>query len=136
MDDEKRFLILSSGGEFYAIPIARLVEISAPRQILRDPNLSGLFEGKVDYRGKMTPVVNLRKALQMPDQRGGALLFLRGAKGVTGLLVDGVTEIATLDQSPAPMPPGVINPGIRTYRGVLRYHDALALLLDEDVLLP
>jgi len=136
MDEENRFLILSLEGESYAISIARLAEISAPRQIQKDPNLAEIFEGKVDYRGKMTPVVNLRKILKMPSFSGSALLFIKNAKGILGLLVDSVTEIAAVEHPPEPLPAGVINPSIRYYRGVLRYRDTLALLLDEDGLLP
>ncbi len=136
MDEENRFLILSLEGESYAISIARLAEISAPRQILKDPNLSGVFEGKVDYRGKMTPVLNLRKVLHMPSFSGSALLFIKSAKGVLGILVDSVTEITSVEHPPEPLPGGILDSGPRYYRGVLRYRDTLALLLDEDGLIP
>lgn len=136
MDEENRFLILSLNGESYAISIARLVEISAPRQIQKDKNLSELFEGKVDYRGKMIPVLNLRKVFKMPLQGGTALLILKSAKGPLGVLVDAVSEIISADHAPSPIPAGLMNPSIKYYRGILRHGEQLVLLLNEDGLLP
>lgn len=136
MDEEKRFLILSLEGESYAIPITRLVEISAPRQIRKDPNLTEIFEGKTDYRGKWVPVVNLRKIFKIRNGASSALLIINTVKGVLGILVDAVSEIINAEQKPVPLPPGVINPGIRYYGGVLRHGDSLVLLLNADGLLP
>jgi chemotaxis signal transduction protein len=136
MDEDKRFLILSLEGESYAIPITRLVEISAPRQIRKDPNLTEIFEGKTDYRGKWVPVVNLRKIFKIRNGVSSALLIINTVKGVLGILVDAVSEIINAEQKPVPMPPGVINPGIRYYGGVLRHRDSLVLLLNADGLLP
>lgn len=136
MDEEKRFLILSLEGESYAIPITRLVEISAPRQIRKDPNLTEIFEGKTDYRGKWVPVVNLRKIFKIRNGASSALLIISTVKGVLGILVDAVSEIINAEQKPVPLPPGVINPGIRYYGGVLRHGDSLVLLLNADGLLP
>lgn len=135
MDEDKRFLILSLDGESYAISITRLVEISAPHQIQKDKSLSDIFEGKTDFRGKMVPVINLRKIFRMPLQGGSALLILKTAKGNLGILVDSVSEIITTEQAPAPLPAGLMNPSIKYYRGILHHGERLALLLNEDGLL-
>ncbi len=136
MDEEKRFLILSLEGEGYAVPITKLVEISALRQIQKDPKLTELFEGKVDYRGKWVPVINLRKIFKIQGGTSTALLIIRSTKGILGILVDAVSEIITAEQEPVPVPRGVINPSIRYYRGILRHRDNLVLLINEDGLLP
>ncbi len=136
MDEAIRFLILSLNGEGYAIPVAKLVEISVPREIQKDPKLTEVFEGKVDYRGKWLPVLNLRKIFKLPAGASSALLIMKCAKGNVGILADAVTEIMTSDQKPAPLPPGIINPSMQYFRGVLRHRDSLVLLLNEDGLLP
>jgi len=135
MDEDKRFLILSLDGESYAISITRLVEISASHQIQKDKSLSEFFEGKTDFRGKWVPVINLRKIFKMPLQGGSAMLILKSVKGNLGILVDSVSEIITTDQAPAPLPAGLMNPGIKYYRGILRHGERLALLLNEDGLI-
>jgi len=135
MDEGTRFLILSLGGETYALPITRLLEITVPRNIQKDAKLTELFEGKIEYRGALIPVLNIKRLFKLPGTPGSALLVVKSCKGMLGLLVDAVTEILDSEQKPAPMPPGVVNPSYRYYSGVLRHKDNLVLLLNEDGLL-
>jgi purine-binding chemotaxis protein CheW len=135
MDDGTRFLILSLGGESYAIPIRKLLEITVPGRIQNDAKLTALFEGKIEYRGKWIPVLNVKKIFNIAGKPGAVLLVVKSGKGVVGMLVDEVKEILETDQKPAPMPPGVVNPSLRYYSGILRHRDSLVLLLNEDGLL-
>lgn len=136
MDQKTRFLILSLQGESFAIPVASLLEISVPRTIQKDQNLSEIFEGRIDYRGKLIPVVNLKKILRLPGNPGGGLVVLKSSKGVFGLLVDAAKELLETAQKPVPMPHGVLNPDLNYYAGILRHREDLVLLLNEDGLLP
>lgn len=136
MDETNRFLILSLEGDRYAISISRLIEISAPREIRKDPKLTEIFEGKTDYRGKPIPVINLRRLFKIGGGTSTALLIIKTAKGPLGIVVDSVSEIVAIDHPPIPVPKGVINPSIRYYRGILRHGDFLTLLINEDGLLP
>ncbi len=136
MDEGTRFLILSLEGEAYAVPISRLLEIAVPRNIQKDPNLTELFEGKFEFRGKLIPVLNIKKVLNLPGTIGTTLLVVKSGKGTLGVLVDAVTEILDTDQRPVPMPKGVINPSMQYYSGILRHKDNLVLLLNGDGLLP
>jgi purine-binding chemotaxis protein CheW len=136
MDKGTRFLIVSLEGESYAMPIARLLEIAVPRAIKKDANLTEVFEGKFEFRGKWIPVLNIKKILRLPAKPGTALLVINSAKGVLGMLVDAVTEIIDTAQKPAPVPKGVMNPTLQYFGGILRYRDDLILLLNEDGLLP
>ncbi len=136
MDDGTRFLILSLEGESYAVPLTRLLEIMVPRDIQRDANLTELFEGKIEYRGKWIPVLNVKKILKLSGKPGSALLVVKSGKGPLGLLVDAVREILDTEQKPVPMPRGVMNPSLQYYNGILRYKEGLALLLNEDGLMP
>jgi chemotaxis signal transduction protein len=136
MDDKIRFLILSLEGESFAIPITSLLEITVPKNIQKDQKLSEIFEGKLDYRGKMIPVVNLKKVLKLPGNPGGALIVVKSSKGVLGLLVDSAKELLETAQKPVPMPRGVLNPSLNYYAGILRNREDLVVLLNEDGLLP
>jgi chemotaxis signal transduction protein len=137
MDVGKRFLILSLGGEKYALAISKLLEITIPRGIYKkDAELPEIFEGKLEYRGQWIPALDIKKVFKIAGNAGANLLVVKTIKGVLGVLVDDVMEILDTDLNPAPMPQGVINPGLRYYRGVLRYKEELVLLLNEDGLLP
>jgi purine-binding chemotaxis protein CheW len=136
MAEGTRFLLVSLGGESYAMPIDRLLEITVPRDVRKDANLTELFEGKVEFRGKWVPVLNIKKMLRLPGAPGAALLVVQSAKGVLGMLVDSVREIIDTAQQPVPVPRGVMNPTLKYFGGVLRHRDDLILLLNEDGLLP
>lgn len=136
MDEHTRFLILSLDGEGYAIPLTKLLEITAPHGLQRDSDLTEVFEGKFEFRGKWIPVLNLKKVFKMPGGKGAALLVIKSGRGVLGMLVDAVTEILDTEQKPVPMPAGVVNPSLRYYSGILRHGEGLVLLLNEDGLLP
>ena len=136
MDDKIRFLIVLLEGESFAIPITSLLEITVPKNIQKDQKLSEIFEGKLDYRGKMIPVVNLKKVLKLPGNPGGGLIVVKSSKGVLGLLVDGARELLETSQKPVPMPRGVLNPSLNYYAGILRNREDLVVLLNEDGLLP
>jgi len=135
MDEGTRFLILSLEGETYAISIARLIEITVSQKILQDDNLTEVFEGKFDFRGKSIPVLNIKKIFKISGAPGKTLLVIKSDKGTLGILVDAVTEILDTGQKPVPLPRGVINPSLLYYRGILRHRDTLVLLLNEDGLL-
>ncbi len=112
------------------------MEIAVSRDIQKDPKLSEVFEGKVEYRGKWIPVLNIKKILKFSGRSGAALLIVRGAKGMLGILVDAVIEIIDAERGPMPMPKGVLNPTLNYYSGIIRHKDGLVLLLNEDGLLP
>jgi len=137
MDAGTRFLILSLGGEKYALPISKLLEITIPRGIYKEAKLPEMFEGKLEYRGQWIPVLDIKKVFKIIGKAGTTLLVVKTGKGVVGVLVDDVMEILDTDLTPAPMPEGVVNPGLRYYySGVLRHKEDLVLLLNEDGLLP
>lgn len=135
MDESTRFLILSLDGESFALPIAKLVEITVPRGLQTDDKLTSIFEGKFEFRGKWIPVLNIKKILKLSTTPGSVLLVMNGVKGVLGLLVDGVVEIIDTDQKPAALPYGVMNPSQKYYSGIIRHKGQLILTLNEDGLL-
>jgi chemotaxis signal transduction protein len=73
MDKGTRFLIVSLGGESYAMPITQLLEIAVPQAIKKDANLTEMFEGKFEFRGKWIPVLNIKKMFRLPGKPGRAL---------------------------------------------------------------
>lgn len=135
MGTETRFLILSLEGETYAIPIANVAEITVPREMRQNGDLTEMFEGKVEFRGTWIPVLNLKKVFKLSGSPGNVLLIVKSGKRDVGMLVDAVTEILDTDKKPLPMPPAVLNPSLPYYRGILRHKGSLVLLLNEDGLL-
>ncbi len=136
MDESKRYLILTLEGENFAIPITSLLEITVPRNIQKDQKLSEIFEGKIEYRGKLIPVINLKKILKLPGKPGNGMIVMKSSKGLLGLLVDSASELLETRETPHAVPRGVLNASLNYYAGILKNRDDLVLLLSEDGLLP
>ncbi len=136
MDESKRFLILSLEGASFAIPITSLLEITIPRGIQKDQKLSEIFEGKIEYRGRLIPVVNLKRVLKLPGKPGAGLIVMKSSKGLLGLLVDSASELLETRDKPYPIPRGVLNSSLNYFAGLLKNRDDLVLLLNEEGLLP
>ena len=101
----------------------------------RNGDLTEVFEGRVEFRGKWMPVLNLRKLFKLSGAPGSVLLIVKTGKGDIGMLVDAVTEILDTDKKPLPMPRAVLNPSLPYYHGIFRHKGNLVLLLNEDGLL-
>ncbi len=136
MDVGTRFLILSLCGDDYAISITRVLEITVRRGFRKDSKLTEIFEGRTEYRGTWIPVLNIKKVFKVEGTPGETLLVIKSGKGAFGMLVDNVTEFLDSEQKPVSLPPGIVQPGLRYYSGVLRHKENLVLLLNEDELLP
>lgn len=137
MDESSRYLILSLEGGTFALPIARLVEITVPRGVQKDDRLPPVFEGSFEFRGKSVPVLDLKKTFKLAGKPGSVLLVVKGGRDILGVLVDAVSEIVDQAQKPAPLPAGVMETAAqRVYAGVLRSKGELILLLNEDGLVP
>ncbi len=136
MDETKRFLILSLEGASFAIPITSLLEITVPRDVQKDKSLPEIFEGRIEYRGQLIPVLNLKKFLKLPGKTGGGLIVMKSSKGFLGVLVDGASELLETRERPTAIPSGVLSGGLNYYAGILKNRDDLVLLLNEEGLLP
>ena len=99
MDEGTRFLIVALGGESYAMSITRLLEIAVPQAIKKDANLTEVFEGELEFRGKWIPVLNVKKALKLPGKPGTVPLVVNGVdpKYVKGISYEEDQEIMILD---------------------------------------
>ena len=90
-----------------------------------------MFEGKVQFRGTLIPVLNVKKIFKLTGALGETLLVIKNVKGMVGLLVDAVTEILNTEQKPIVMPKGVINPRFQYFNGILRHKENLVLCLTQ-----
>ncbi len=99
------------GDEEYAIDLRRIREIVQPLPITPVPRASAVFEGVVNLRGEVLPLVDVRKRLGLAPGAGSRpkILVVRVADRVLGLLVDGVLEVVRTTRAalgPAPLGAG------------------------------
>ena len=109
---EGKYLTFRLGREDYGIGILKVREIVAMMGITPVPMTALHIRGVVNLRGKIIPVVDMRKKFGLPDAAASRetciiTTVLEGKEGpvLTGLLVDGVNEVvqvAATDVEPVP----------------------------------
>jgi purine-binding chemotaxis protein CheW len=127
------------GNEEYAVDILKVQEINRMKEITRVPNSPPYVEGVINLRGKVIPVVNLRKkfGLAEKDNDEQSRIMIMDIQGITmGLVVDSVSEVLRVPSDIVePTPPMASNISTEFIKGIAKLEDRLIILLDMDRLL-
>lgn len=126
------------GGEEYAIDILKVQEIIRMVEITSIPSAPEYVEGVINLRGKVIPVINLRKKFGLPvksvDTQFRIMVVNVGVK--IGIIVDSVSEVLRLPSDTVePPPPMTTGNGSEYISGVGKFGDRLVILLDIERLL-
>lgn len=103
-----QYLTLRLGGEEYAIDILRVQEIRSYEEPTSMVNSPSFVKGVVNLRGVIVPIVDLRMKLNIAkvEYTEFTVVIILNVKGtVVGAVVDGVSDVVTLDANtikPAP----------------------------------
>jgi purine-binding chemotaxis protein CheW len=127
------------GNEEYAVAILKVQEINRMREITRVPNSPSYVEGVINLRGKVIPVVNIRKKFGLDDKvyDEHTRIMIMDIQGITmGLVVDSVSEVLRIQSSTVePTPPMASNISAEFIKGIAKLEERLIILLDMDRLL-
>lgn len=126
------------GTEEFAVPILSVQEINRMMQITRVPQSPPFVEGVINLRGKIIPVVDLRKRFGLESKEASpenriVVVEVPGEQGgrVIGFLVDKVNEVLRVPGSIVePPPPMVCGIDSEYVQSVGKLEDRLLILLD------
>ncbi|RYG70716.1 purine-binding chemotaxis protein CheW [bacterium] len=99
---ERQVVALRLGQEVYGIDIALVHTVLVPQPITAVPKTPRAIRGVMNLRGRILPVVDLRTRFDLPplppeEAKAGRIVII-DAEGITaGLIVDGVSEVLSLD---------------------------------------
>ena len=104
LDFAVELLTFTLAKEDYAFRIDEVQEIIRPQRVTRIPKTDASLLGITSLRGKITPIVDLKKILSLEedpeaDERKRKILILKGAKGAFGVLIDKVISVIRLSSS-------------------------------------
>ncbi|MBI5177999.1 MAG: purine-binding chemotaxis protein CheW [Nitrospinae bacterium] len=105
------FIGLLLGAEEYVLEITKVREIIMLEGITYVPRVKSHFEGVINLRGEVVPVINLRVKLGMeaadftPRSR---IIITETERGPVGLLVDAVTSVLRLPQGDVEQAAGAV----------------------------
>ncbi|NTW04937.1 MAG: purine-binding chemotaxis protein CheW [Peptococcaceae bacterium] len=134
MNNEEQLVIFELNSQHYALPIQETQEIIRMTSITRVPNTSHYIEGIINLRGRIVPVINLNKRLNLPvteyDDDTRVIVVEHNGQQV-GMIVDNVHEVGKLSGEEIE-PPSVAGEDVGYLKGVVKKGENLWLLLNLD----
>jgi purine-binding chemotaxis protein CheW len=128
------YVLFRVGDSEYVLPAAEVMQMETYEGATPVPGTAPYVVGLVQMRGRVVPVVDLRRRFGLPaveptlDSR---VVVVQHAGRTVGLLVDAAREVIHLDESVLEEPPEVLAAGgHRFVRSLARTGDRLVMLID------
>lgn len=137
--EEKQFVVFQLSKETYGVDIGQVSEIITMQQITKVPHTIEFIEGIINLRGRVIPVVDLRKRFGLAHDeitRNTRIVVIEIGGNTLGMIVDGVSEVLRIssDVVEAP-PPAITNVDADYLDGVAKLEDRLIILLNLEKVL-
>lgn len=137
MSKNQQLVVFGIGKELYGIGIGLVQEIVRVPEVTEVPDAPSFLEGVINLRGKVIPVIDLRKRLNLDgkDKTKATRVLVtenEGSKGgLVGLLVDFVSEVRKVQADAVEDPPELVAAvGVEYITGVAKVDEKLIILLD------
>lgn len=131
---EEQLVVFQLAGETYGVDIGCVQEIIRMQPVTTVPRTPSFVEGVINLRGRIIPVIDLRKRFGLPLAEATAssrIIVVEVSGLVVGLIVDSVSEVLRLPQEDIePTPPIVAGVDTAYLKGVGKWNDRLVILLD------
>jgi purine-binding chemotaxis protein CheW len=130
----KQYVIFGIENEKFGIEIEKVNSIEKPLEIFKVPNTPEFFEGLINLRDKVYPVVNMRKRFHLTYNGLGSdckIIITNLGNMAAGFIVDAVSEILRLEDSQIEQTPPALMTQSRQYiNGIAKTSSGIILLID------
>jgi purine-binding chemotaxis protein CheW len=134
MEKELHLVGFRVGKETFGVPINLVREIVRVPEITAVPNAADSIEGVINLRGKIVPVVDLRKRFgqKVPEpSRRNRILVVELAGQIVGLIVNSDSEVLKIPPAEVEVPRNLFSEGELNYiSGVGKLGGRLIMILD------
>lgn len=138
-----KHLIFQLGAEEFAINVMNVKEIMKMQAITSVPQTPPFVQGVINLRGKIVPVINLRRKFGIEDREDTDLtcivvvrMQVSGGEQPVGIVVDGVVEVLTFNLEDIEDTPDFGLDGVMPYvRGMAKVKGRVKIVLDIDQVL-
>ena len=136
---EQQLVVFDLASESYAVDISAVREIIRMQEITSIPRTPEYVKGVINLRGKVTPVVDLRKRFGLPIAEQTAenrtVVVDIGGNDI-GVIVDAVTEVMGVPADAVEPPSSMITTDDSKYLlGIVKLDSRLIILLDLEKVL-
>lgn len=136
---ELQLVVFKLGQEEYGIPITQVQEINRLTSPTKIPNSPAFVEGVINLRGKIIPIVDLRKRFRLVEveySEDSRIVVVELSGNTIGVTVDSVNEVLRLPAANIePTPTIATGIGSEYLSGVGKINDRLLILLDLNKIL-
>lgn len=133
-DGVLQLVVLQLGNEYYGADISLVREVGPLQRVTRVPRTPSYVEGVTNLRGRVIPVMDLRRKLGLPvgaNTKATRIAVAELEGGQVGMVVDSVLEVLRVKESsvepPSPMLSGIDR---ELVTGVVNEGGRLIILLD------
>ncbi len=133
LDD--RYLLFTIDNTYYGLPLALALEILTVQSITKLPRVADYVKGIINLRGKVIPVLDVRKKLGIPEHEyedTNCIIVIDIRDMHVGLIVDMVSEVATVPSDRVIPPPKTVGEKSNFISSVSQLDDKIVLNLDCD----
>ena len=133
---EMQLVVFDLASEGYGVDIGAVREIIRLQDITRVPRTPSFVEGVITLRGKVIPVIDLRKRFGLPvseqNTENRIVVVDIGGQDI-GVVVDAVAEVLRISTGSVEPPSSVITGADSEYLlGIAKLEDRLIILLDLE----
>ncbi len=137
--DEGRYLSFQLATETYAVPIKAVSEIIGLAEITHVPNMADYMKGIINLRGRVLPVMDLRKKFSLPPveyTRETCIIIVEIWSKKVGLIVDTVREVIDFRAKQIELPPDIGgHPHTQCLIGIGKLTDRVVILVEPSLIL-
>jgi purine-binding chemotaxis protein CheW len=139
MSNQLQIVGFRVGAETFGIAIESVHEIVRMPQITQIPEAPAHVEGVINLRGRIIPVIDLRKRFgerQITANKKNRIVVAEVSGKMAGLIVDSANEVLKIAASEVEPPPNVFEEGdVQYVTGIGRWRERLIILVDLDKVL-
>lgn len=136
----RQIVVFELGREIYGIDIYKVCEIITLQKITKIPRTPSFVEGVINLRGKIIPVIDLRKRLNLfckDFDEETRIIIVEVARNIAGMVVDGVSEVLSVSQDEIKLPSPLVVSSVETeyLEGVINLEEQLIIMLNIEKVL-
>ena len=144
VDDEEdtqknKYLTFHVGTEDYGIEIENVTEIIRMQKIADLPNVPDYVQGVINLRGKVIPVVDMRKKFKLEEREYDdrtCIIVVNVNNTLVGLVVDSVNEVVNIPKEEIEPPLNTVGQEGKQYiKGFGKIGQAVKILLNVEKVL-
>ena len=138
-DELLQLVSFKIGDEEFGVDILKVQEINRMLEVTRVPNAPEFVDGVINLRGKVIPIIALRRRFGMARKehdKNTRIVVVELDGKIVGFVVDAVSEVLRIPRSVTELPPPIVA-GIEAeyITAVGKLEDRLLILLDLEKVL-